>query len=118
MREKKRLSLGTAILASAGIAAAGAAAYGFYQLYRWSKDEYSARFWVELGPLGIRVSKNGAPHDYVIDVCFGGKKEEIIPEKDDPVQEMELPLEALEGPDTVASGPAEGEDRPENEAET
>ena len=95
MSEKKRSAAKTAILTAAGIAAAGAAAYGCYKLYQWSRDEYAARFWVNLGPLGIRVSKNEHPHDYVVDICFGGKKEEIIPE-DEPVQEMEIPLEALE----------------------
>lgn len=116
MSEKKRPSAKTIFLTAAGVAAAGAAAYGCYKLYRWSKDEYAARFWVELGPLGIRVSKTDAPNNYVVDICFGNKKEEIIPEEG-PVQEMELPLDALADTAAAPVCPAAEENKPENEPE-
>lgn len=97
MNNKKSNGIGVLDLAwKIGAAAAlGAAAFGAYKLWSWSKDSYATALWVPFGRKGIRVTKGPEKNTYLVETGYTWQDDlpEETPEEE---SEMEVELRELE----------------------
>ena len=84
----------------AAAAVLGAAAFGAYKLFSWSRDDYATALWIPSRGKGIRITKGPEKNTYVVETGYRWQDDAPAEDFDDAEAEMEIPLHELQDPET------------------
>ncbi len=98
-RKKGGAKAAGAIGKLAAAAVLGAAAFGAYKLFSWSRDEYATALWIPSRGKGIRITKGPEKNTYVVQTGYRWQDDAPAEDFDDEA-ELEIPLDELQEPET------------------
>lgn len=97
-RKKGGVKAAEAIGKLAAVAVLGAAAFGAYKLFSWSRDEYATALWIPSRGKGVRITKGPEKNTYLVQT--GYRWQDDAPAEDlDEEAELEIPLNELQDPE-------------------
>ncbi len=95
MSGKKKSGAAELLWKAAAVAAVGAAAYGAYKLWSWSRDDYATAIWIPCRGKGVRITKGPERGTYVVQTGYTWEPEEPLFDTDEEETEMEISLGEL-----------------------